>query len=79
MGNPHGGLDEEIEQLLQCKPLAEPKVPLSSPHTAFEFWVFDSAGPGGFWRIGGRQAGWIRCLPFLNRKEWIFGLVLGCW
>jgi hypothetical protein len=58
MGNPHGGLDEEIEQLLQCKPLAEPKVRLFSPHTCFRFlavwfWMFlvparvDSAGSAG--------------------------------
>ncbi|KAM3276288.1 hypothetical protein ACQJBY_044588 [Aegilops geniculata] len=26
MGNPRGGLDEQIEQLLQCKPLVEPEL-----------------------------------------------------
>jgi hypothetical protein len=35
MGNPGGDLDGQIEQLLQCKPLVEPEVPLLSPHTRF--------------------------------------------
>jgi hypothetical protein len=30
MGSLQGGLDEQIEQLMQCKPLAEPEVPLLS-------------------------------------------------
>jgi hypothetical protein len=30
MGTSNGGLDEQIEQLMQCKPLAEPEVPLLS-------------------------------------------------
>ncbi|XP_020200057.1 uncharacterized protein [Aegilops tauschii subsp. strangulata] len=42
MGNPCGGLDEQIEQLLQCKPLVEHEVPLVSPPPGCsESWVLD--------------------------------------
>lgn len=52
MGSPHGGsLDEQIEQLMQCKPLSEPEVPLSSLRVCFEFWVSDFCG---FWLVFGR-------------------------
>jgi hypothetical protein len=31
MSSPHGGLDEQIERLMQCKPLPEPEVITLAP------------------------------------------------
>ena len=71
MGNLCANLDEQIEQLLQCKPLVEPEVPLVSPPPGcFDSWVLDLrvswAGQGGFGWMCGRQGGCIGCLPSLN-------------
>ena len=70
MGNPRGGLDEQIEQLLQCKPLVEPEVPLVSPPPppprCPESWVLDFAcflGGSGWFLADRRPAGRMDRLP----------------
>ena len=93
MSSPHGGLDDQIERLMQCKPLAEPEVtPFSSPSSRFEvpfhqIWRNCSAGGRVPGEIGSLAA--FRCwlawkwlavaFDLLGRVLGLGGCELGMW
>lgn len=58
MSSPHGGLDDQIERLMQCKPLPEPEVPTT--HTACS----PSAGCSFFLLLRRRSTSRCCCLFF---------------
>lgn len=76
MSSPHGGLDDQIERLMQCKPLAEPEVtPSPSPSFPSEVpfhQIWRNCGAGGTGPGGDRVSGRV---PMLVGAEMAGGSV----